>query len=92
MWEKRICMYDWVTLLYNRKLTEHCKPAIMEKNKNHYLRKKNSGWKNTLFLYSPEWKLCAKLEVTHRAEIRCYCKTLKLVSVFYHSKTYYVVF
>ena len=24
---------DWVTLLYSRKLTEHCKPAIMEKIK-----------------------------------------------------------
>ena len=23
-------MCDWVTLLYRRKLTEHCKPAIME--------------------------------------------------------------
>jgi len=28
-----ICMSDWVTLLYSRKLTEHCKPAIMEKIK-----------------------------------------------------------
>ena len=27
------CMCDWVTLLYSRKLTEHCKPAIMEKIK-----------------------------------------------------------
>ena len=33
-------MYNWVTLLYNRKLKEHCKPPIMEvikiiiKNKN----------------------------------------------------------
>ena len=26
-------MCDWVTLLYSRKLTEHCKPAIMEKIK-----------------------------------------------------------
>ena len=26
-----ICMCDWVTLLYDKKLTEHCKPAIMEK-------------------------------------------------------------
>ena len=26
-----ICMCDWVTWLYSRKLTEHCKPAIMEK-------------------------------------------------------------
>ena len=27
-------IYDWVTLLYSRKLTEDSKPAIMEKNKN----------------------------------------------------------
>ena len=26
-------MCDWVTLLYSRKLTEHCKPAIMGKKK-----------------------------------------------------------
>ena len=26
-------MCDWVTLLYRRKLTEHCKPAVMEKLK-----------------------------------------------------------
>ena len=32
---KRIymCMCDWVTLLYSRKLTEHCKPATTEKIK-----------------------------------------------------------
>ena len=33
-----ICMYDWVTLLYSRKLTEHCNPAMMEKIK---ISKKN---------------------------------------------------
>ena len=35
MWEKRkhTCMCNWVTTLYSRKLTEHCKPAIMEKIK-----------------------------------------------------------
>ena len=26
-----VCMCDWVTLLYSKKLTEHCKPPIMEK-------------------------------------------------------------
>ena len=30
-----MCMCDWVTLLYSKKLTEHRKPAIVEKNKNH---------------------------------------------------------
>ena len=35
MWEKIMytCMCNWVTLLYSRKLTGHCKPAIMEKIK-----------------------------------------------------------
>ena len=28
-----ICMCDWVTLLYSRKLTEHYKPTIMKKIK-----------------------------------------------------------
>ena len=28
-----ICMCEWVTVLYSRKLTERCKPAIMEKIK-----------------------------------------------------------
>ena len=36
------CMCDWVTLLYSRKLTEHCKPAIMEKIKIIIKRKKCS--------------------------------------------------
>ena len=26
-------MCNWLTMLYGRKLTEHCKPAIMEKTK-----------------------------------------------------------
>ena len=37
-----ICMCDWVTLLSSRKLTEHCKPTIMEKIKI-IKRKKNNG-------------------------------------------------
>ena len=28
-----ICMCDWVTLLYNSKLTEHHKPAMMDQIK-----------------------------------------------------------
>ena len=28
-----VCVCDWVTLLCNRKLKEHCKSAIMEKTK-----------------------------------------------------------
>ena len=40
-------MCNWVTLLYKRKLTRHCKPGIMEKNHYIYIKKnKNSslGW------------------------------------------------
>ena len=33
-------MCSWVTMLYSRKLTQHCKPAIMDENKNHYIFKK----------------------------------------------------
>ena len=29
-------------MLYSRKLTDHCKPAIMEKNKNHYIKKQKN--------------------------------------------------
>ena len=31
------CICNWVTMLYRRKLTEHCKPAIMEK-KSLYIK------------------------------------------------------
>ena len=58
MGEKRmyICMCDWVTLLYSRKLTEHGKPAILEKIKNNFknkmLNKKDySIKKQDLFFY-----------------------------------------
>ena len=42
MWEK--IMYTCIcnctcTMMYSRKMTEHCKPAIMGKNKNHYVKK-----------------------------------------------------
>ena len=33
-------MCNWVTILYSRKLTEHCKPAIMKKSKN-YIKQNN---------------------------------------------------
>ena len=35
-----VCVCDWVTFLYNRKVTEHHKPSIIEKIKNHYTKKK----------------------------------------------------
>lgn len=37
MWEKEyVYVYGGVTLLYSRKLTDHRKPIIVEKNKNHF--------------------------------------------------------
>ena len=34
-------MCNWVTMLYRRKLTEHCKPGRMgKKNKSHYIKTK----------------------------------------------------
>ena len=32
-------MCNWVTMLFSRKLTERFKPAIIEKNKNHCIKK-----------------------------------------------------
>ena len=46
MWEKEckhVCV-DWVTLLYSRKLTEHCKPAMMEKIIIIKKKKNQEGW------------------------------------------------
>ena len=34
------CMCNWVTRQCSRKLTEHYKTAMIEKNKNHYIKKK----------------------------------------------------
>ena len=42
------CMCDWVTLLYNRKLTEHCEPAKMGKNKKHYFKKERKHYFSNL--------------------------------------------
>ena len=42
-------MSDWITLLYSRKLTEHCKLAIMEKIK--IIIKKNSSQKNKVLSF-----------------------------------------
>ena len=43
-------MCNWAAMVYNRKLIEHCKPAIMEKNKNHY-----KGNKKNLYEYTYIW-------------------------------------
>ena len=38
-------MCDWVTLLYSRKLTEHCKPTIVEKTKIILKKEKKKNYK-----------------------------------------------
>ena len=41
------CMCDWVTLLYSRKLTEHCKPAIMVYKKIKIIKRKKNDASST---------------------------------------------
>ena len=65
MWEKRMCtcMCDWVTLPCSRKLTVHCKSAIMEKIKI-IVKKKKKKWSemNCLILEDNKlvlWAFCS---------------------------------
>ena len=61
-----MCTCDWVTLLYSRKLTEHAKPAIMEKNKNHLKKKEKE---NPVLLSTVQFSKCkAKIEGTKEFE------------------------
>jgi len=49
-----ICMCDWVTLLYSRKLVEPCKPTIIEKRK--IIKTKQNKKKKTKIMASfPKW-------------------------------------
>ena len=59
-----ICMCDWVTLLYRRKLTEYCEPTIMENIK--IIKNKN---KLTYHLKELEKKEQTKSKVSRRKEI-----------------------
>ena len=51
-------MCDWVILLYSRKLTEHCKPAIVEKIKV-ICKKRNYGSGEMPFFPSESKKVLA---------------------------------
>ena len=55
-----MCMCDWVTLLYSRKLTEHCKPATKEKIKINKISKKRLKTINQTKRY-PNWKRRGKI-------------------------------
>ena len=46
-------MCNWVTTLNSKKLTEHCKPAIMEKNKNQYIKKNETSFSLKKKYFSP---------------------------------------
>ena len=46
------CMCNRVNMPYSRKLTEHCKTSIMEKNKNHYVKKKKTWYIYMIEYYS----------------------------------------
>ena len=80
-----ICMCDWVTLLYSRKLTEHCKPAITEKVKIIIKKKKPLGvpvmaqWKRirlgTMRLQVQSLALLSGLRIPHCRELWCRLQT-----------------
>jgi len=47
-----VFMCDWVTLIYSREFTKHCKPAIMGKKSFKILKKEKNefnmiGWCNS---------------------------------------------
>ena len=46
--KKKMCMCNWVTMLYSRKSTEQCKPAIVEKIKIVIKKSDNNNLKNHL--------------------------------------------
>ena len=56
-------------MLYSRKLREHCKPAIMEKNKNHYIKNKKK-------LVMPEEYLSSSFQHAPCGKVSTYCENL----------------
>ena len=85
IWEKRrgTGMCNWVAMLYSRKLTKHCKPAITEK-KSHYIKKNRDLFhhftKNMLFA----WKLMVPLSLLKR----CSGTTENLILSFFTIRLY----
>lgn len=58
-------MCDWATLVYSRKLTEHSKPALIEKNKNHQIIitiKRNGSFVRLTICSTITPKNCANLD------------------------------
>ena len=75
--KEHVCICDWVTLLDSRKLTEHCKPAVMEKINIIFLKRNNLSKKTVQQpLGGHEGKICeprhlylAKICVKDKSEI-----------------------
>lgn len=67
MWKNRMytCMCDQVTLLYGRKLTEHCKPAMTKKKKIIFKKTQKENVVIILFLVIP-WLNYLQISVTHK--------------------------
>ena len=57
MWGKGMymCVCDWATLLCSRKLTERCKPTLMEKKKSLNKKKKKKSVNNPGRGHSIKW-------------------------------------
>ena len=53
-----VCVWDWVTFLYSSKLTEHCKPSIVEKIK---IIKKFTTQKKSVFFSCIYSHVCPRL-------------------------------
>ena len=77
-------MCDWVTLLYCRKLTEHCKPTIMEKVKiikkflahsTHFRKKKIKSFNKFCNCYSPrgEKKSASFSQTVYQSNLLNFC-------------------
>ena len=48
-------MCNWVTMQYSRKMTEHCKPALMKKIKIGIHKKRKSTIKPAIFCSCRMW-------------------------------------
>ena len=74
-------MCNWVTMLYSRKLTEHCKPPIMEKNKNHYIVTQKNQWTFCKMKRQPkEWEMTFANHLTNKGLIsKIYKQLIQLI-------------